>query len=153
MAIQEGTELLPGNTEVTNVAPQGNQGEKKFKEIFEKANVKANSVCPVRDIIARISDKWSILAILALGGHGTLRFNELKNVIGDVSQRMLTVTLKNLESDGLVTRKVYPQIPPRVEYDLTPLGYELMHQYSVFAEWASDNEATILAARKKSRVS
>lgn len=153
MSIQEGTALLSSNTDVTNVAPQVKQGEKKFKEIFEKANVKASTVCPVRDIIARISDKWSILAILALGGHGTLRFNELKNVIGDVSQRMLTVTLKNLEADGLVTRTVYPQIPPRVEYNLTPLGYELMQQYSVFAEWASGNEKIILAARKKSRVS
>lgn len=153
MAIQEGTALLQSNTEVTNDGLQGKQGEKKFKEIFEKANVKADTVCPVRDIIARISDKWSILAILALGGHGTLRFNELKNVIGDVSQRMLTVTLKNLESDGLVTRKVYPQVPPRVEYNLTPLGYELMKQYSVFAEWACSNEEIILAARKKSCVS
>jgi len=153
MAIQEGTAVLQSNTEVTNGVLSGNQGEKKFKEIFEKANVKAGAFCPVRDIIARISDKWSILAILALGGHGTLRFNELKNVIGDVSQRMLTVTLKNLEADGLITRKVYPQVPPRVEYNLTPLGHELMQQYSVFAEWASTNEQTIVAARKKSRVS
>lgn len=153
MAIQEGTAVLQSNTEVTNGVLSGNQGEKKFKEIFEKANVKAGAFCPVRDIIARISDKWSILAILALGGHGTLRFNELKNVIGDVSQRMLTVTLKNLEADGLITRKVYPQVPPRVEYNLTPLGHELMQQYSVFAEWASTNEQTIVAARKKSGVS
>ena len=153
MAIQEGTAVLQSNTEVTNGVLSGNQGEKKFKEIFEKANVKAGAFCPVRDIIARISDKWSILAILALGGHGTLRFNELKNVIGDVSQRMLTVTLKNLEADGLITRKVYPQVPPRVEYNLTPLGHELMQQYTVFAEWASTNEQTIVAARKKSRVS
>jgi DNA-binding HxlR family transcriptional regulator len=90
-----------------------------------------------------------MLAILALGGHGTLRFNELKHTIGDVSQRMLTVTLRNLGGDGLITRKIYPQVPPRVEYDLTKLGYSLLEQYSVFAEWANNNENHILKSWKK----
>ncbi|HEU4497212.1 MAG TPA: helix-turn-helix domain-containing protein, partial [Flavobacterium sp.] len=106
--------------------------------------------CPVRDIIARISDKWSHLAIFALGGFGTMRFNELKHKIGDVSQRMLTVTLRNLEADGLVTRTVFPEVPPRVEYKLTQLGFGLMEQLAGLAEWAETNSEAILNNRNKS---
>ena len=149
MAKQEGTATSPGYTEVTIQSQRASGKEKKFQEIFLKANVKKNTICPVRDIISRISDKWSMLAILALGGHGKLRFNELKHKIGDVSQRMLTVTLRNLEADGLVTRKVFPEIPPRVEYELTELGHSLMHQYAIFADWATTNGDIILKSRKK----
>jgi DNA-binding HxlR family transcriptional regulator len=122
--------------------------QKKFQDIFWKANETRNGICPVRDIIARISDKWSMLTIYALGGYGTLRFNEIKKLIGDVSQRMLTVTLRNLETDGLVERKVFPEVPPRVEYSLTPLGFSLLEQLVQLGGWAEQNSAAIIKNRK-----
>src|ERR1700743_1240114 len=85
-----------------------------------------NDNCPIRQVLDRISDKWSTLVILILGAKGKLRFKELSHAIGDISQKMLTVTLRNLEADGLLTRKMYPEIPPRVEYQLTPLGESLL---------------------------
>lgn len=123
--------------------------EKKIQNIFEIANSTRNQICPVRDIIARISDKWTLLAIYALGGYGKLRFNELKHKIGDVSQRMLTVTLRNLEADGLVTRKIYPEVPPRVEYELTDLGRGLLNQMCLLVDWAQYNGEEIIKFRKK----
>jgi len=75
-----------------------------------------------------------MLAIYALGGYGTLRFNELKRKIGHISQRMLTVTLRNLEDDGLIKRKVYAGVLPRVEYRLSAMGHSLMNQFALFAE-------------------
>src|SRR5688572_10084665 len=123
MRKQEGTADKLRNSQVTIMDRAAIQGEKKFQEIFRIANSTKNKFCPVRDVLARVSDKWSMLAIYALGGFGKLRFNELKNKIGDISQRMLTVTLRNLEIDGLVTRTIYAEVPPRVEYELTPLGY------------------------------
>lgn len=122
--------------------------QKKFQNFFWKANDTKNGVCPVRDIIARISDKWTILTIYALGGYGTMRFNEIKKLIGDVSQRMLTVTLRNLEADGLVERHVYAEVPPRVEYTLTPLGYGLMEQLVQLAGWAESNSDAIIKHRR-----
>ena len=149
MKKQEGTRASQSNTPVTIMVNKGKAGKKKYKEIFEVAQITRFQICPIRDIISRISDKWSMLAILALGGFGKLRFNELKNKIGDVSQRMLTVTLRNLEGDGLVSRKIYPEVPPRVEYELTALGHSLLEQYAVFAEWASTNGEIIIKSRKK----
>ncbi len=146
---KEGTGTLQSNTGVTNVATKGVVGEKKYKEFFEFAQMTRNQICPIRDIIARISDKWSMLAILALGGYGKMRFNELKHKIGDVSQRMLTVTLRHLEADGFITRKIYPEVPPRVEYELTELGFSLLTQYSFFADWANANGEVIIQSRKK----
>jgi DNA-binding HxlR family transcriptional regulator len=128
---------------------KGVDTNKKFQENFHKAKYVKNQFCPVRDIISRISDKWSHLVILALGGFGTLRFNELKHKIGDVSQRMLTVTLRNLEADGLIIRTIYPEVPPRVEYQLTPLGFDLMEQLTGLAEWAEANSEAILNNRNK----
>src|SRR3954453_11484822 len=84
-------------------------------------------MCPVRDVLDRVSDRWSVLVLLALSA-GTLRFTALKREIGDISQRMLAQTLRRLEQDGLVERTVYPTIPPRVDYALTPLGRSLLVQ-------------------------
>jgi DNA-binding HxlR family transcriptional regulator len=122
--------------------------DKNFQNIFELANSSRDGICPVRDIIARISDKWTLLAIYALGGYGKMRFNELKQRIGDVSQRMLTVTLRNLESDGLVNRKVFPEVPPRVEYELTSLGISLMNQMKYIIDWANENGEEIIRYRE-----
>jgi DNA-binding HxlR family transcriptional regulator len=147
MATQEGTPTTLSNTDVPIAGNRDLIGEKKFQEILRAAK-DTQQFCPVRDVIARLSDKWSILVIYALGGYGTLRFNELKHKIGDISQRMLTVTLRNLELDGIITRKIYAEVPPRVEYQLTELGYSLMHQLAQFATWANTNGQAIYAKRQ-----
>jgi DNA-binding HxlR family transcriptional regulator len=103
--------------------------------------------CPVRNVLDRVGDKWSILIISILGECGTLRFNELNHLIGNISQKMLTVTLKTLEADGLVSRRIYAQIPPKVEYNLTPLGESLIPFITSLTSWAKENMPAILASR------
>ena len=103
--------------------------------------------CPVRDVLDRVGDKWSILVITILGEEGTLRFNEINAVIGTISQKMLTVTLKTLEADGLVSRKVYPQVPPRVEYTLTERGSSLLPAMTQLIDWALQHMPAIKASR------
>jgi len=103
--------------------------------------------CPVRNVLDRVGDKWSILIISILGDSGTLRFNQLNHAIGNISQKMLTVTLKTLEADGLVSRKIYPQIPPRVEYTLTPLGESLLPAIEGLTHWAKEHMPAILTNR------
>ena len=105
--------------------------------------------CPVRDVLDRIGDQWSVLVILLLGGTGPTRFNALKRAIGDISQRMLAVTLRHLERDGLVSRTVFPTNPPQVEYALTDLGRSLLVRLDGLAAWAVDNHAPIKAARHR----
>lgn len=143
MKKKEGTAMKQSYSDVTIVQNQLTEEEKKFQLFFAKANVPTTQPCPVRDIMARLSDKWSMLVILALGGYGTMRFNELKYKIGDVSQRMLTVTLRNLEHDGLITRTIYAEVPPRVEYELTSLGHSFKEQIAVLANWATSNAGEI----------
>ena len=97
-------------------------------------------------VLSRIGDKWSILVIMLLAG-GPRRFNELKRLIGGVSQRMLTRTLRGLERDGMVRRTAHATIPPRVDYELTPLGQSLCKPVEALGLWAFDNIATIAEAR------
>ena len=114
-----------------------------------KANPVHSSDCrAVSDVLARIGDKWSVLVVSRLGD-GPLRFNELRRAIGGISQRMLTLTLRGLERDGLVTRTVFPTIPPRVDYALTPLGRDLLQPVSALGEWATRNQAKIARARER----
>jgi DNA-binding HxlR family transcriptional regulator len=103
--------------------------------------------CPVRDVLDRIGDRWSLLTLAALEG-GTLRFTELKRAIGDISQRMLAQTLRTLERDGYVTREVFPTIPPRVEYTLTDLGESLLARVKTLIRWAEENHGRVRRARK-----
>ena len=105
--------------------------------------------CPISDVLSRISDKWTMHAIIVLGKAETLRFTELKKKINGISQRMLTVTLRTLEEDGFVTRTLYPQIPPRVEYELTPLGRSLLGQMIGLSEWANENMGHVFRAREE----
>ena len=105
--------------------------------------------CPVRNVLDRFGDKWSILVLLILGSNEKMRFTELNKEIGDVSQKMLTVTLRTLEADGLVTRKIFPEIPPRVEYEITKLGKSLLPHINSLAQWANLNYSEIEKARKK----
>jgi DNA-binding HxlR family transcriptional regulator len=102
----------------------------------------------ISDVLARVGDKWSVLVVTRLGA-GSMRFNELRRSIGGISQRMLTLTLRGLERDGLVTRTVFPTIPPRVDYALTPLGRDLLEPVSALGEWATRNQAKIARARER----
>ena len=105
-------------------------------------------ICPIRDIIASLSDKWSLLVIYTLSQNPKMRFSELHKSINDISQRMLTVTLRSLEADGLVSRQIYPEVPPRVEYQLPDLGYSLLDPLSGLVNWARENTAVIQESRK-----
>jgi DNA-binding HxlR family transcriptional regulator len=102
----------------------------------------------VASVLARVGDKWSVFVIMTLGD-GPKRFNELKRHIGGISQRMLTLTLRGLERDGLVTRTVFPTIPPRVDYELTDLGRGLSKPVRALGEWAFQNKGKIEGAREK----
>lgn len=103
---------------------------------------------PVTEVLQLIGDKWTILVVRSLND-GPRRFSEIRRDIPAVSQRMLTLTLRNLERDGLVTREVTPSIPPRVDYELTKLGKSLLEPISELAQWAVKNSAALDAARAK----
>ena len=108
-----------------------------------------NPVCrTISNLLSRIGDKWSVLVVSTLGD-GPRRFNELRREIPSVSQRMLTLTLRNLERDGLVSRTVTPSIPPRVDYALTKLGQSLQVPIAALAQWALDNVTTIHSAHAR----
>jgi DNA-binding HxlR family transcriptional regulator len=102
----------------------------------------------VREVLNRVGDKWSVLIVQMLAD-GPKRFSELRRTIEGISQRMLTLTLKGLERDGLVTRTVYPTIPPRVDYELTDLGRTLRKPIQALAKWAQENREQIQAARNR----
>ncbi|MDE3026879.1 MAG: helix-turn-helix transcriptional regulator [Paracoccaceae bacterium] len=102
--------------------------------------------CPIRDVLDRIGDQWSLLVLQSLEG-GTRRFNELIREIGDISKQMLSRTLKHLEQDGFISRTVYAEVPPRVEYDLTPLGRSFLVPMRDLVTWADENHRRICAAR------
>lgn len=104
--------------------------------------------CPVRNVLDRIGNKWSMLILLLLDEENVLRFNEIHKYIKTISQKMLTVTLKSLEADGLVERTVYPQIPPRVEYKLTPKGLSLIPHLHALKLWALENMGDIKISRE-----
>ena len=109
-----------------------------------------DNCCPdckrINDVLSRVGDRWSVLVVISLTQYGTLRFNELKRNLG-ISQRMLSLTLKELERDGLVSRTQYATIPPKVEYNLTEMGESFCEPVSVLGYWALDNLAKIDGAR------
>jgi len=115
---------------------------KKIKKDFDMAD------CSIRNLLDRVGDKWSLMIIDMLS-EGTHRYSELDQKIESISQKMLTVTLKSLETDGLIDRKVYPQIPPKVEYSLTALGETLMPAITLLKKWAADSQPAILEARSR----
>lgn len=110
------------------------------------ANGEANGGCRIREILGRVGDKWSLQVIFHLG-EGPQRFTGLKSGIDGVSQRMLTVTLRGLERDGIVSRTMFPVIPPRVDYALTPLGATLLDAAGALMSWADAHLAEVDAAR------
>ena len=103
----------------------------------------------VREIIGRIADKWTMLALEALEEHGRLRFTRIGELIGGISQKMLTKTLRQMEADGLVIRTVFPVIPPRVEYELTSRGNSLSYAFCGVWKWAEQHREAILQTRKE----
>ena len=121
---QEGTKSIPGNLHV------------------------AEDCRAVSEVLARVGDKWTVLVVSTLGD-GPKRFNELRRALGSISQRMLTLTLRGLERDGLVTRTVFPTIPPRVDYELTDLGRSLLEPVSELGLWARQHRAAIQNARAR----
>jgi DNA-binding HxlR family transcriptional regulator len=131
---QEGTILKPKHTKVTAASPA--------------ARHLPGDCRAVSAVLARVGDKWSVLVIMMLSG-GPRRFNEIKRMVGGISQRMLTLTLRGLEREGLVTRTVFPTIPPRVDYELTELGRSLRKPVETLGLWALDNQAEIEAARSR----
>ena len=100
----------------------------------------------VAEVLSRIGDKWTVYVVRLLSD-GSMRFNEIKRAIPAISQRMLTLTLRGLERDGLVTRTIYPTIPPRVDYELTDLGRTLIATLMALGEWALSNRANVEKAR------
>jgi DNA-binding HxlR family transcriptional regulator len=115
--------------------------------MIARSHEEAKAVCGgMADILNRIGDKWSVMIVGYLD-RKTMRFNELRHAIGGISQRMLTLTLRNLERDGLVTRTVYPEIPPRVEYALTDLGRTLTEPLDALWNWAAAHQDEVKAAR------
>lgn len=121
---QEGTSVLPRN-------------------LHEPEDCRA-----VSEVLSRVGDKWTVLVVSTLGD-GPKRFNELRKALGSISQRMLTLTLRALERDGLVTRTVFPTIPPRVDYELTKLGLSLLEPVSELGLWARKNRTAIQDARRR----
>ena len=121
---QEGTKRIPGNLHVPDECRA------------------------VSEVLSRVGDKWTILVVNELGP-GPRRFNEIRKALGSISQRMLTLTLRGLERDGLVTRTVFPTIPPRVDYELTDLGRGLWKPVEALGKWDSDHQAEIDDARAR----
>ena len=121
---QEGTKTIPGTLHVPEECRQ------------------------VSEVLQRIGDKWTVLVVGELG-RGPKRFNEIRRALGSISQRMLTLTLRGLERDGLVTRTVFPTVPPRVDYELTKLGHSLLEPVNGLGLWARQNQPAIRQAQEK----
>jgi DNA-binding HxlR family transcriptional regulator len=138
--------LVPEHTHVTD---GGLSHEEVFARMETHGVASVESSCrPVTDILSRIGDKWSVMIVMLLAP-GPRRFNEMRRAINGISQRMLTLTLRGLERDGLVTRTVFPTIPPRVDYELTELGQSLRKPIEALGEWAFANRSQVDAARAR----
>jgi DNA-binding HxlR family transcriptional regulator len=143
-AKQEGTRAELSNRDETNTDNQLIMVKNKVENFSYSPN------CPARLILDRFGDKWSMLVIMLLGvSNEPLRFNEIAHNISDISQKMLTATLRTLEADGLVSRKQYSEIPPRVEYKLTPLAKTLVPHIVNLTAWADTHYEAISRTRKK----
>ncbi len=114
---------------------------------IEDANLEGFlSHCPIRTILDRLGDRWTLLVLVELQ-KGTRRFSVLRKQIPDISPRMLSLTVRRLEEDGMVSREVFPTIPPKVEYTITPLGLSFVQSLNVVVQWAAENREAVLAAR------
>ncbi len=131
--------MKPDNMEETVFDNQRISTQKKIKKIFGHLDPRnPPEICPIRDILSPVTDKWSILIIIFLGLYKVLRFNELKRNIYGVSAKILTERLKRLEKGGFISRKMYTEVPIRVEYRLTDFGYEYLGKLLNLIEWIND---------------
>ena len=128
--MEDGTSKQPRHTTGTDTLPRPEE----------------TTTCELRDLLDRLGDKWSLLVVELLG-HSVLRFSELKRQIDGISQRMLTLTLRHLERDGLITRTVHPIVPPRVDYELTALGRSLLVAVQPLVSWTREHRSTVSGAR------
>lgn len=127
--------MSPTHTEVTPTATG-----------LEPCGQPNHTDCGIRDVLDRVGDKWSVLVVVELA-NGTRRFSQLQRAIDGISQRMLTLTVRRLERDGLVLRRVYPTVPVQVEYQLTHAGASLTHLVKALADWSLDHRGSIAEAR------
>lgn len=120
------------------------------KTLEEKKTGATGGACPLRELLSRLGDKWSVLLIITLARMPgeRARFSELKRSLPDISQRMLTATLRNLERDGLISREMFAEVPPRVEYQLTELGITILNPMRDMVNWIEGNWTTIISARE-----
>ena len=131
--------MIPSHSKLTKICGPGTA----FSEL------PADICQSVGHVLARVGDKWSVLVIYVLSTRSTMRFSELKRSLGSISQKVLTATLRGLERDGYVTRRVTPSIPPRVDYNLTELGHDALNPVRALAMWAMSRRKEVEAARRR----
>ena len=146
--VQDGTSLSPGDMDVPELAAPAPAASAPSEPNLRERGVAQQACAGVGDVLARVGDKWSVLIVVLLGD-GSRRFSELKRSVDGISQRMLTLPLRGLERDGLVTRTVTPTIPPRVDYALTDLGRSLWPPLRALGDWARANRGAIDTARAR----
>lgn len=122
--------------------------KKKLEKIFNYNPLVPIETCPIRDVLSVASDKWSILIVLFIGGHKILRFGDLKSLIHGISAKVLTERLRSLEKDGYLNRTVFPEVPVRVEYQLTAFGIRYLNKLIVLSEWIKDEMEYVIQSRK-----
>lgn len=127
--------------------------KKKIKKMFGHIDLKTAEYCPIRDVMALASDKWSILIILNLGYSQILRFNKLKKYVYGISNKVLSERLKTLETDGYLERTMYPEVPIRVEYKLTDFGHSYLQKLIELTEWITQYSDTVMDRRKEAKAS
>ena len=129
---------------------QLNKTQKKLEKILGHLDpLNPPETCPIRDVLASVTDKWSILIIVFLGAYTTLRFNGLKKIVRGVSSKTLSERLKKMERDGYLTRKVYPEVPIRVEYTLTEFGFQYLDLILNLIEWIEKKTPEVIKSRIK----
>jgi DNA-binding HxlR family transcriptional regulator len=122
--------------------------KKKLEKIFNYDPSKPIETCPIRDVLSVASDKWSILIVLFIGGHKVLRFSDLKSLVHGISAKVLTERLRSLEKDGYLKRQVFPEVPVRVEYQLTSFGLRYLDKLIVLSEWIKDEMQIVIQSRR-----
>lgn len=146
----EVTETNTINTAKTATTEQSGKDFFVQNTCKDKKDSEGHGVCPLRELLSRLGDKWSVLLILTLARMPgeRARFSELKRSLPDISQRMLTATLRNLERDGLISREMFAEVPPRVEYQLTELGVSILNPMREIVTWIEGNWTTIITSRE-----
>ncbi|HAS46742.1 MAG TPA: HxlR family transcriptional regulator [Microscillaceae bacterium] len=147
--MEEVTKPNVGNPTETVTDNQANNTSKKIQKLFHHLDpTNPPEVCPIRDVLSPVSDKWSVLIMIFLGGHQKLRFNALKKNVYGISSKMLTERLKTLERDGYLKREAFAEVPVRVEYQLTPFGYEYLEKLLDLMQWVDAKMPEVIKNRK-----